>query len=386
LPAPKILYLVTEDWYFCSHRLPIARAARDAGAEVVVAARLRRHGSAIAREGFRAVPLALRRGGQNPLRELAAVAEIAAVYRRARPDLVHHVAMKPVLYGGMAAALTGVPVVVNALTGLGAIFIGSGARARALGLPVRQALRALLARRNAHLIVQNPDDRRLLEAAGLLRRDAAGRGRVTMIRGSGVDIDRFAPMPEPDGVPVAAMVGRILRDKGVGELVEAARLLRARGVALRIELVGPLDPENPAAIPEAALRSWEAEGLLSWRGATDDIPAVWRQAHIAVLPSYREGLPKALLEAAACGRPLVATDVPGCRELVEPGRTGLLVPARDPASLADALARLAGDPALRRRLGATARALVERDFAEAVVVAQTLALYRTLLPGRLAPA
>ena len=375
---PKILFLVTEDWYFRSHRLGLARAARDAGAEVAVATRVRDHGAAITQEGFRLLPLRLRRGGRNPLAELPALAEILRLYRRERPDLVHHVAMKPVLYGALAAALTGVPVVVNALTGLGALFIGGSATARLLGPVVRAALRPLLDRADSHLILQNDDDRALLERHGLIRHE-----RVHLIRGSGVDVGRFRPAPEPGGPPVAALVARMLWDKGVGEFVAAARLLKRRGVPVRLVLVGPTDPENPAAIPEAVLRAWQEEGAVEWRGAVADIAGLWREAHIAVLPSYREGLPKALLEAAACGRPLIAADVPGCREIVRPGATGVLVPPRDAGALADAIERLAGDTALRAHLGRQAQALAEAEFAEDIVVRRTLDLYRALLPGRL---
>ena len=373
---PKVLYLVTEDWYFCSHRLPVARAARDAGAEVVVATRVGEDAARIEAEGFRLVRLGWRRGGANPLGELVSLGAVIGLYLRERPDLAHHVAMKPVLYGGLAAILAGTPAVVQAITGLGYLFIGGGRRARLLGPLVRALLRLVLNRPRVHVVVQNPDDR------ALLRRRLIGHDRVTLIPGSGVDTAGLRPTPEPDGVPVAVLVGRMLKDKGVVELVGAARLLRDRGVALEVRLVGPPDPHNPASIPEATLNAWRQAGVVAWAGPEADIAAVWRDAHIAVLPSYREGLPKALLEAAACGRPLVATDVPGCRQVVRDGETGLLVPARDVVALADALQRLAGDPGLRRRLGANARRLVEAEFAETPVVAATLRLYRHLLGRR----
>ncbi len=376
-PRPKILYLVTEDWYFCSHRLGLARAARDHGAEVVVATRAGEEAGRIEAEGFRLVPLDWRRGGANPLGELVSLAAVYRIYRRERPDLVHHVAMKPVLIGGLAAALAGVPAVVQALTGLGYLFIDGRSRAGVLGRLVRSLLGWVLNRPNAHVIVQNPDDLALLRRLRLIRHD-----RITLIAGSGVDTGALGPLPEPDGVPVAAFVGRMLADKGVAELVGAARLLADRGVRIRVRLVGPPDPHNPASIPEARLDAWRDSGAVEWAGAETDIAAVWRRAHIAVLPSYREGLPKALLEAAACGRPLVATDVPGCREVVRDGETGLLVPARGVVPLADALQRLAGDRALRQRLGANARRLVETRFAEPEVVDQTLGLYRRLLGRR----
>ncbi len=375
---PRLLYLVTEDWYFCSHRLPVARAARDAGAEVVVATRVTAHRAAIEAEGFRLVPLSWRRGSHGPLAELAAIREIAAVYRRERPDLVHHVALKPVIHGSIAAVLAGVPRVVNALTGLGALFIGSDAKTRALGAAARALLRPLLNRRGTRVILQNEDDRRLLETRGLL-----GHDRVALIRGSGVDTARFRPAPEPTGTPVALLVARMLRDKGVEEFVAAARLLRERGVDARLQLAGPVDLDNPATLDEARLRGWQSEGIVDWLGPIEDVAGLWARSHIAVLPSYREGLPKALLEAAACGRALVATDVPGCREIVRHEETGLLVPAKDAAALADAIQRLANDGTLRRRLGAQACAIAESEFAEEVVVRETMALYREMLPGRL---
>ena len=377
---PVLLYVVTEDWYFWSHRLPIARAARAAGWEVLVATRVAEHGERIRREGFRLVPIGLRRRSLAPWREVAAIAELARLYRRERPDLVHHVAMKPVLYGSLAAALAGVPAVVNALAGMGYVFTSSGVKARLLRPLIRTAFRWLLDRPNSRLILQNPDDIAAMTGAAMTGAAVAAE-RVALIRGSGVDIQIFRPREEPEGTPVAVMVSRMLWDKGVGELVEAARLLRRREVPLRVVLVGPPDPDNPASIPERQLRDWDAAGDVAWWGERSDIAEIWAKGQIAVLPSHREGLPKSLLEAAACGRPMVAADVSGCREIVKDGVTGLLVPPGDAEGLADALERLARDPDLRRRLGAAARDLVEREFSEEAVVAQTLALYRSLVPG-----
>ena len=371
---PVILYLVTEDWYFWSHRLPIARAARDAGWEVLVATRVGNHGTPIEREGFRLIPIKMRRRSLAPWREIATIAELIRIYRRERPDLVHQVAMKPVLYGSFAALVAGVPAVVNALAGMGYVFTSSAAKARLLRPLIKTGFRWLLDRANARLILQNPDDVAAMSAG------TVAAERISLIRGSGVDTKAFAPAPEPEGTPIAVMVSRMLWDKGVGELVEAARLLKERKILIDVVLVGPPDPENPASIPERQLRDWEASGDIVWWGERSDIAQIWAKSHIAVLPSHREGLPKSLLEAAACGRPMVATDVSGCREVVRPGETGLLVPPRDPKSLADALERLASDPELRRRMGAAARELVERELSQEAVVEQTMALYRELLP------
>ncbi|MDH3701243.1 MAG: glycosyltransferase family 4 protein [Alphaproteobacteria bacterium] len=373
LAGRKIVIVVSEDWYFCSHRLPLGKALHAAGAEVIVATRVRDHGGIIEQAGLRIIPIGLDRSGLNPLHDLGTLRELLGIYRRERPDLVHHVALKPTLYGALCARLTGVPAVVNALAGLGYLFSSATLKARVLRPVARLGLRALVNRRNSRTILQNPDDVALFESELGARPD-----RLALIRGSGVDTTRFRPHPPPDGTPVAVCVSRMLWDKGIDELVEAARLLRQRGTDIKIRLVGPTD-KNPASIPQATLDHWRAEGIVDLAGPIGDIPGEYARAHIAVLPSYREGLPKSLLEAAACGRPMVATDVPGCREICREDETGLLVPARSVEPLADALERLARDADLRNRLGARARQVAESEFAEEVVIAETLALYRDLL-------
>ncbi|MFN3482780.1 MAG: glycosyltransferase family 4 protein [Rhabdaerophilum calidifontis] len=377
LKGRTILYLVTEDWYFWSHRLPVARAARDAGARVVVASNFDRHRDRILGEGFETVPVPFDRSGLNPFRDAGTLAAIVSAYRRIRPDIVHQVAVKPVLYGTLAAWLTGRHAVINAMAGLGFLFTGGGARARLLRAPFALALRLLDRATSARTIVQNPDDRAALVAAGL------DPGRIVLIPGSGIDTAAFTPQPEPgEGPVVAVCVSRMLWDKGIGELVEAARLLRQRGAPVLVRLVGGTD-SNPARIEPAQLDAWQREGIVEIAGHRTDIAAEYAGAHIAVLPSYREGLPKSLLEAAACGRPIIATDVPGCREICIASETGLLVPPRDPAALAAAIATLAADQALRHAFGRKARHLAETRFDQSLIAAQTLALYRRSLgmPG-----
>lgn len=375
---PKILYLVTEDWYFCSHRLPIARAARDAGFEVVVVTRVRRHGAAIEAEGFRVIPLEQRRGALNPVADLAMLWRLLGIYRAERPDLVHHVALKPVLYGTFAAWVTGVPQIVNAMGGLGYLFGAQGRGTRWIGAIVRRVLRLLHRSPRVSVIAQNPDD-----AALFSEKLGVSPAAVRLIRGSGVDTRRFRPESEPAEPVRVALVSRMLWAKGVAEFVDAARRLRDRGLAVSMTLVGAPDPENPGSVPEGALRDWHREGIVQWWGRREDIDRVWRACHICALPSYyREGVPKALLEAAACGRPIVTTDTPGCREIVRDGENGILVPPRDAAALADAIERLVRDPLLRARMGARGRRRVEEEFSEERVVEQTLALYRSLLADR----
>ncbi len=375
---PKLLYLVTEDSYFCSHRLPLARAARAAGFDVVVATRVRDHGAQIQAEGFKLVPIHLARGGTNPLRELASIWELLQVYREERPDLVHHVAVKPVLYGSLVARFAGVGGTVNAVAGMGYLFSSKRIRARVLRPFIVRAYRAALNARSSRLILQNPDDEALFRGLGAIG-DATP---ITIIRGSGVEMDAYPARPEPAGTPLVVLPTRMLWAKGVGEFVEAARCLKARGVVARFALVGASDPENPESIPDAQLRAWHEDGAIEWWGFRKDMPEVLASAHVVCLPSaYGEGVPKVLIEAACCARALVATDVPGCREVVRHEDNGLLVPLRDAAGLAAAIERLLADPALRARMGARGRERVHEEFRIEKVIEATLSLYREILRG-----
>jgi glycosyltransferase involved in cell wall biosynthesis len=373
LDGRKIVYLVSEDWYFCSHRLPLGIATREAGAEVVVATRVNDHRAQIEAAGVRIAPIEMQRSGTKPFTDLTTIRQITELYSREQPDLVHHVALKPILYGGYAAKRAGVPAIVNAVAGMGFMFISNSLFARTARPLIVCAQRALMNRTNTRTILQNPDDVEMYT-----QRIGVSPDHLTIIPGVGVDINQFTVVPEPFSVPTAVCVSRMLRDKGIHELVAATRLLHAKGVELRVRLVGPTD-DNPASIPRATLAEWNREGVVEVVGPSEDIAGEYARAHIAVLPSYREGLPKSLLEAAACGRPMVATDVPGCREVCIHGETGLRVPARTIEPLADALERLILDPALRQRLGENARHRAETIFAEKIINAQTLALYEEML-------
>ena len=371
---PKILYFITEDWYFCSHRLPLALAARDAGYDVAVVTNVNEHADVIRRAGIRLIPFDLSRKGMNPASELAVLARLVALYRKEKPDIVHQVAMKPVLYGSLAARLSGVSRVVNALAGLGYIFTSDQPKARFLRPVIGSAFRGLLNSRRSRLILQNQDDR-----AKFIRKRFISEKRIRLIRGSGVDTAVFVPTPEPPGVPVVILPSRMLWDKGVREFVDAAGQLKKRGISARFVLVGDADPHNPSAIPTEQLTAWHAEGAVEWWGRRDDMPAVFEQSHIVCLPSYREGLPKVLLEAASCGRPIVTTDTPGCRDVVRQGENGLLVPVRGTAELADALQLLIEQPELRKKMGCKGREIVVSEFALEKVVAKTMNIYRELL-------
>jgi glycosyltransferase involved in cell wall biosynthesis len=377
---PKLLFLVTEDWYFCSHRLALARAARAAGFAVVVATRVRAHGEAIRSEGFALRPLAWRRRGDGLLGAIRAIRAIIGLYRAERPDIVHHVALKPVLFGGIARRLAfpraaDRPAVVDAVMGLGSGFSKTAPAARLRRRALGRALRLVAGSGASWVVAQNPEDR---AALGIDSR------RIALIRGSGVDTSRFVPLPEPEtSTLTVALVARMLRDKGVLEAVAAIRRLRARGLAIELLLAGPTDPDSANSLTEETLRALAAEPGIDWLGPVTDVRTVWRRAAIAVLPStYGEGVPKTLLEAAACARPVIATDVPGCREAVRAGETGILVPPDDVNALAEAIAELAVNPARRRAMGRAGRALIEQHFTDEIVARETLALYRAALAGR----
>lgn len=369
---PPVLALVAgEDWHFLTHRLGLALAARDAGWRVIAVVPPGARHDDIRALGFEVESVPISRALGAPWVDLLAVWRLRRVFRRQGVTLVHAFALKPVLLSALAA-LCAVPVVAT-VSGMGYLFIAGSLKAKLIRGSVLKVLRLLLDRSRRRVIVQNQDDWTAVTAS-MVQSD-----RAVLIRGSGVDCRSWLPSPEPSGVPLAVLPARMLWDKGVGETVEAARLLRQRGVALRIALVGDVDPGNPRSIERARLEAWQAEGVVEWWGHQRDMRDVWRQAHIAVLPSYREGLPKALLEAGACGRPAIATDVPGCRELIEDGANGLLVPAQSAEPLADALQRLASDPVLRRRLGQEARRRVEAEFSDPVVHAAILAVYTQVL-------
>ncbi|MFW6092716.1 MAG: glycosyltransferase family 4 protein [Pseudomonadota bacterium] len=366
----KLLYLVTEDWYFCSHRMGLAMAAQNAGFDVVVVTRVSDQGERIRQAGFRLVDLPASRRSLNPLAELRVLWRLRSIYRDERPDIVHHIALKPVIYGSLATRLVGPRRVVNTFAGMGWIYSSRRVVPTLLRYLVQVALRRLL--RQGQVVVQNRDDADLVRALG---------GRcVHLIPGSGVPVERFRPVARRRRVPVVVLVARLIWEKGVREFVEASRILYARGVQARFVLVGSIDRESRGGIPEEALCAWQRQGVIEWWGQREDMPEVLAQADIACLPSYyREGIPMTLLEAAASGLAIVTTDTPGCREVVSEGDNGRLVPARAVAELADALHELIGNECLRRRMGERSRAMAVERFAEEQVVAASLAVYQAAI-------
>ncbi|MFL5542566.1 MAG: glycosyltransferase family 4 protein [Longimicrobiaceae bacterium] len=368
---PHILFVVNACWAFVSHRLPLARAAQRQGFTVHVAASSDETAAQLEKAGIHFHPLPISRKSRQPLRELRTFFALLLLYRRLRPDLVHHVTIKPILYGGLAARIARIPAVINAVAGLGYTFLARGQAASLFRDLVRFGYRRALSHSNQTVIFQNDDDRHEFVSRGLVHpRETA------LIRGSGVDPDEFTPAEAPAGRPLVVLPARLLWDKGVAEFVAAAAILKARGVEAQFALVGDPDPHNPASVTEADLAAWRASGAVEVWGRSEDMPEVFHRAHIACLPSYREGLPRALLEAAASGLPIVTTDVPGCREVVRDGHNGYLVPPRQAPALADALEKLIRDPVQRALMGRRGRALVLEQFTLDRVVSETLKLYR----------
>ena len=360
----RLLFVVTEDWYFLSHRLPMARAAQQLGFEVHVATRVVNGAAAIRAEGFTLHEVAFARGQLSPVAAAQTVLRLRAIHREVQPVIAHHVALQASVLGSVAALGRDVAC-INALTGFGYAFTSTTPKARALRPVLSGVLRLVLARADNVALVQNPDDKATLLALGI------PESRIRLIAGSGVDLQRFAPTPEPP-LPIAVgFAGRLLFDKGIHTLIAA----HVPGTTL--EIAGDADAANPSSVPAAQLAEWNRDGV-RFHGHVSDVAKFWASVHIAVLPSRREGLPKSLIEAAACGRPLIAADVPGCREVVIPDRTGLLVPVDDPVALRGAIAKLASSPELRARYGAAARQLAVETFGSESIAAQVGALYREL--------
>jgi glycosyltransferase involved in cell wall biosynthesis len=374
---PKVIFVDNSVASFRHDRMELCYAARDMGLEVHVAAPAGSASSSITKEGFCFHEIPMSRNGTSLWQEPATILALFRLYRRLRPSLVHHFRLKPVLHGSLAASLAGVPAVVNTLTGLGHVFTEHSERNVLLRRLISTGCKRAFRHRNLRVIFQNPDDR-----AVFIRDHIIPADQTAVIKGSGVDISMFVASPEPDGVPVVVLASRMLWDKGIAQFVEAAEILRAEGVKATFALVGSSDPENPTAIPVEQLQAWKEQGSVEWWGLRKDMPAVLAKSHIVCLPSYREGIPRILIEAAACGRPIVTTDAPGCRELVRPGENGLLVPVQDTAALVIALRTLIENPEMRKSMGRCNRALAVQEFDLELVISQYRTIYQDLLRSR----
>jgi len=382
---PTILFLVTDDWFFLMHRKALALAAQNAGFRVLVATAPGSRVKEIEALGFAYYPLKMRRSSRNPLREIVGLLDLIKLYRHLRPDIVHQVSIKPIIYGSLAARIAGVPAVVNAVTGLGFVFIAGGRRKKLLRRLVECAYWLAGKRIQIRFLFENPDDR-----DHFLEKSIITPEKAVLILGSGVEIRRFRPndvkldlSPSITSPPVVLLAARLLWHKGVEDFVKAARVLHKKGIKAEFWLAGMPDMSNPAAVPVSRLLYWHRQGDVRWLGFQNDMPALYQKSAIVCLPTrYREGIPVTLLEAAACGKPLVATDMPGCREIVKPGENGFLVTVGDISGLTVALERLLLDRQLRVEFGRRGRYLVEKSFNDKKVISATFNVYKELLGER----
>jgi glycosyltransferase involved in cell wall biosynthesis len=372
----KLLLFVTEDWWFCRHFLPVARAAQAAGFQVVVATRVRHHADQIAAEGCRVLAIEQERRSLNLGEATSTLIRMTRVVRAEKPDVVHCIGLRSVVFGGLAGKLAGARTLILAPTGLGHLWIENGMIARILRLIARSLVGRMLRSSGTRYIFENPEDPREF---GLDPTEP----RVTLVGGAGVDPKNFHPAPEPPTPPVkVAVVSRMLKPKGIAEAVAATRRARELGAPVELHLFGAPDSSNRTSYRESDLRAWSTETGIHWHGAITDVARVHREHHIAMLLSYREGLPRALVEAAATGRPIIATDVTGCREIVRDTKEGLLVPSGDIEATAQALSTLAADAHLRARMGAAAHVRFQQRFTEDIVTATMMKLYRGLIEQR----
>jgi glycosyltransferase involved in cell wall biosynthesis len=369
----RLLYVCNNPAFFASYRLTAARAARDAGFDVHVATPDGPAAGALERAGLTHHAIPLRRRSFNPLHGLQTVAALRRLYARLRPDVIEHMTIQAMLFGSLAARTVRTGRVINWMAGLGFLFVDRGRRSALARPAVLTLYRTALGVPGSRAVFENPDQRDYFVARGLVP-----GARTSVIEGAGVEMERFAPTPQPEGTPVVLFAGRMIWDKGVRDFVAAVELLRARGTPARFVLVGEPDPGNPASVDERQLRAWHEAGVVEWHGASDRMADEYRRCSIFCFPTaYAEGVPRVLIEAAASARPIVTTDMPGCREVVRPGVNGLLVPPRDPAAVAAAIERLVGDRAARAAMGARGRRHVEERFSVRTIVAQTLALYES---------
>ncbi|CAH0208735.1 glycosyltransferase family 4 protein [Pseudomonas brassicacearum] len=368
-----LLIVVNDPRYFLSHRLPIAKAAQGKGYEVHVASIASPVSGKVTEEGFIYHTIKLERGGINPFLEFYAMICFVRLLWRLRPTLLHLVTTKPVLYGGVAARLAPVGGVVSAIAGMGSVFIGRDLRSKVLSFVLKSMYRIALGSNNLRAIFQNPCD-----CALVMKMSGLDADKTVLIRGSGVRLASYPILPEPIGTITVTFAGRLLRDKGVYEFIKAAQLVKLRQKDVIFQLVGDLDEGNPTSLSNAEIETLTAEGDVRVLGYQSDLAKVFSGSHIVVLPSYREGLPKVLIEAAACARAVVTSDVPGCRDAIIAGETGLLVPVKDAEALAVAIEKLISNAELRREMGLAGRKWAEREFTIENVVKVHLDIYKAL--------
>tara|TARA_B100000780_G_scaffold278726_2_gene253375 strand:- start:10 stop:1173 length:1164 start_codon:yes stop_codon:yes gene_type:complete len=374
----SILYVVNTPGFFLSHRLELAIKAKNNGYKVSVATAYGGGIKKITKLGLDHHIIPFSRSGQNLFEEFNVLIKLILLFWRLKPDLVHLVTIKPLLYGGFVSRLLKIKHTVCAISGLGTTFISDTILMRFRKRIIFKCYKFIFNQKNLMVILQNTDDINALQNIGILQSD-----QVCLINGSGVNLSKFKYVPETRRLKsVVVMASRLLRDKGVFEFVEAANLLKARGLNVRMLLIGEADEGNPTSISKKEISAWTAEGVVEILGFRDDIAKQYAEANIVCLPSYREGLPKSLIEAAAIGRCVVTTDVPGCREVIIPGKTGCLVPARDPLALANSIEKLLNDDTMRIKFGKAGRVFAENQFDVYKIVQKHMSLYEAMLKDK----
>jgi len=369
----KILFVGNSGPVFLTHRLPLVLAVRQAGHEVHVALPPSSVNQQIASHDYIFHEIPLSRSSVNPLTEIRSLIYLYSLYRKIKPDLIHHVTMKPVLYGSLAAYLAKVPAIANTISGLGYVFVTQSFKAKLLCILIKCIFKISFLHPNNRVIFQNPENLSTFVTIGLIRKE-----NTVLIKGSGVDTSYFKATAEPDSIPTVMVACRMLLDKGIVEFVDSAREILAKGIEARFVLVGDIDPDNPMSLDRSQIMKWVDEGTVEWWGNQENMPEVFSKAHIVSLPSYAEGLPKVLIEASSCSRPIVTTNVSGCKEAVRDGESGFLVPVKNTKALADAFIKLISDKQLRQRMGNAGREISMKEFSIQIVIEKTFSVYSEL--------
>jgi len=376
----KILILVNYLSFFLSHRLPIAEALLAKGFEVFIGYGELRGADPklLEQRGFKVDFIPMQPGGLNLLKDLKTLYYIWVFFKRVEPDIVHLITIKPYLYGGIISRLCGVRGLITAVSGLGTLFVNKDLKSKLIRLLLYPIYKLAFNHLNQKVIVQNKDDLKVLVNWGVLN-----PSKVKLLKGSGVKLENFTNLDEPGGTPVVCFAARLLRDKGVYEYVSAVRLLKERGIKAEFLLAGDLDINNPTGLKLKDLNKIRDEGYVKIIGYQKDIATLYAKSHIICLPSYREGFPKSLIEAAAAGRAVVTTDVPGCRDAIIPNKTGLLVPIKDSQKLADALQWLIENSKERIAMGKAGRNFAEKEFKIEKIILNHLDIYQDILSNSL---
>jgi glycosyltransferase involved in cell wall biosynthesis len=370
----KLHFVVNEDWAFVSHFFERAVAAQAVGYSVGISAHCGEKRNVLESAGFTLYPHNISRSGTNPLIEIRNLLALVKAFRISQPDIIHLIALKPIVIGAIAARIYGKAQVVCAPIGMGYLFSSNDRKARFLQPVIRFMLRRILSFRNTHVIIENDEDCESLVSGRFVK-----KSKIQVIKGAGVDLSSYKATPENLDTRIVTMFARVLRDKGVLDYVEAANIVHTQFQNSVFQLVGDCDPGNPTSFSESEVRSWETAGSITWLGYRTDVPELLATSNIVCLPSYREGLPKTLIEACAAQRAIVATDVTGCREVVSHGSNGLLVPVRNPEKLAEAISQLLGDQVQRTTFAKNGRVRAETEFSSPIVIEQTLAVYKKVL-------